>query len=166
MKKIFSISFLFFCFVLNSYSQDQTRYAITTVEQTGDLIIITYKHMPVGDESDADYDVSVRLTRETDKNFNIKMTNAKGDIGDGKFVGNNRRILWAYKKQLPKGLPFDDIEFELTITKNEGIPGWVWYTGGAAAIGAGTFFYLSKQKEENTGSVSTVLPGPPIGRPY
>jgi hypothetical protein len=164
MKTFFNTTFLLFGFVITSLSQNRLTYTITNVEQTGELIIITYQHNPVGDEADAEYDVSVRLTRETDKQFSVDITNARGDIGDGKFVGNNCRILWAYKKQLPKGLPFDDIEFELTITKNKGIPSWVWYTGGAAVIGAGTFLYLSNKKEEETGSVE--LPGPPNGRPY
>lgn len=141
----------------------QSQYAITKVEQSGDLIIIYYYHTPIGDEADAEYEVSLRLTRESDKNFSVPMTDAKGDIGDGKFVGNNRRILWAHKKQFPKGLPYDDIEFELTIEKNEGIPSWVWYTGGAAVVGVGAVFLLSKPKEEET--TVGALPGPPTGRP-
>lgn len=162
--KSFVLIFFSLCFVSLSFPQDKNRYTITKVDQSGDLIIITYDHSPVGDETDAEYEVSLRLTREADKNFSLKVTDARGDIGDGHFVGSNRRILWAYKKQLPKGLPFDDIEFELTITKNEGFPSWVWYTGGVAVVGAGTYLLLSKQKEEDTGN--SVLPGPPNGRPY
>lgn len=163
MKKLFGI-FLVLFLVRWGYSQDQNRYAITNVEQSGDNIIIIYYHTPVGDEADAEYDVSLRLTREKDKNFSIPMTNAKGDIGDGRFVGNNLRIDWAYKKQFPRGLPFDDIEFEITISKNTGVPSWVWYTGGAAAVGVGAVLLLSKPKEE-TPSGSTALPGPPSSRP-
>jgi hypothetical protein len=144
-------------------SNAQPQYAITKVEQSGDLIIIYYYHTPIGDQEDAEYEVSLRLTRESDKNFNVAMTDAKGDIGDGKFVGTNRRILWAHKKQFPKGLPFDDIEFELTIEKNEGIPSWVWYTGGAAVVGVGAVLLLSKPKEEET--TVGALPGPPTSRP-
>lgn len=164
MKKICGI-FIFIIMTLHvSFSQGQNRYGISKVEQSGEIIIINYYHTPVGDDANAEYEVSIRLTREKDKNFSIPMTDARGDIGDGKYVGTNRRIIWAHKKQFPKGLPFDDLEFELTISKNVGIPGWVWYTGGAAIVGAGAIILLSKSKEEES-AVGGPLPSPPTSRP-
>lgn len=154
---------LFCCMAVTAFSQNAVPYGINNVEQSDGGIIITYFHTPIGDDADAEYEVSMYLTRESDKNFRVEMKNATGDIGDGKYVGKNRKIVWASQKQFPKGLPFDDIEFELTITKNEGMPGWVWYTGGAAIVGAGTFLLLAKPKDEVPGS--TTLPGPPSGRP-
>lgn len=146
--------------------QGKQTYGITSVEQSGDLIVITYFHTPVGDEPDAEYDVSVRLTREKDKAFSVRMKESRGDIGDGRFVGPNRRILWAYKKQLPKGLPFDDIEFELTIEKNTGVPAWLYYAGGAAIVaGATAAILLSASDDEPTGGGSGTLPAPPSSRP-
>jgi hypothetical protein len=164
MKKMFTAVLFILCLTSAGLAQKMLPYEITRVEQSDDLIIIFYNHTPIGDEPDAEYDVSIRLTRELDKNFSITMTDARGDIGDGKFVGNNRRILWAFKKQFPKGLPFDDIEFELTIEKNEGIPSWVWYGGGAAVVGVGAVLLLSKPKEEET-TGGGALPLPPSSRP-
>lgn len=147
-------------------TQTKQTYGITNVEQNGDLIIITYFHTPVGDEPDAEYDVSVRLTREKDKEFSVPVKEARGDIGDGRYVGSNRRILWAYKKQLPKGLPFDDIEFELTIEKNTGVPAWLYYAGGAAIVaGATAAILLSSSDEEPSGGGTATLPAPPSSRP-
>lgn len=165
MKNFFNAALIVFLLTSAALAQKTLPYEITRVEQNDDLIIIFYNHTPIGDEPDAEYEVTVRLTRELDKNFRIEMTDARGDIGDGKFAGNNRRILWAYKKQFPKGLPFDDIEFELTIEKNEGIPSWVWYGGGAAVAGVGAVLLLSKPKEEET-TGGGALPMPPAGRPY
>lgn len=147
-------------------TQTKQTYGITNVEQSGDLIIITYFHTPVGDEPDAEYDVSVRLTREKDKEFSVPVKEARGDIGDGRYVGSNRRILWAYKKQLPNGLPFDDIEFELTIEKNTGVPAWLYYAGGAAIVaGATAAILLSSSDEEPSGGGTATLPAPPSSRP-
>lgn len=164
MKNIFTALFFILCLASAGMAQKILPYEITRVEQSDELIIIFYNHTPIGDEPDAEYDVSIRLTREMDKRFSIPMTDARGDIGDGKFVGNNRRILWAFKKQFPKGLPFDDIEFELTIEKNKGIPSWVWYGGGAAVVGVGAVLLLSKPKEEET-TGGGALPSPPASRP-
>jgi hypothetical protein len=164
MKNIFIALLFTLCLTSAASAQKILPYEITRVEQADELIIIFYNHTPIGDEPDAEYEVSIRLTRELDKNFSIPMTDARGDIGDGKFIGNNRRILWAFKKQFPRGLPFDDIEFELTIEKNEGIPSWVWYGGGAAVVGVGAVLLLSKPKEEEIGG-GAGLPMPPSSRP-
>lgn len=164
MKKIQSMSVLLSLCCVYASGQELKPYTITDVQQGGDNIIITYSHVPVGDEEGTEYEVSFRLTRELDKNFSYDMEYVSGAVGDGKFVGNNLKVIWAYKKQFPRGLPYDDLEFELTITKNEGIGSWVWYTGGAAVLGAGTVILLSSKKDEEPGS-SGLLPGPPTSRP-
>lgn len=144
------------------FGQNNEAASIKDVQRSGDNIIIIYNHFPIGDEEDAEYEVSIRLTREPDKNFNILITGASGDIGDGKFVGANRKITWPFKKQFPKGLPFDDLEFNLEVSKNTGVGSWVWYTGGAVLVGGGAaFFLLSKKDDETDGP----LPDPPNSRP-
>lgn len=144
-------------------AQDDKTYTITDVEQQGDNIVIIYSHIPVGDDPDAEYEVTARITRESNKNFNFELKNVTGAVGDGAFVGKGQRIVWNYKKQFPKGLPYEDIAFELTITKNEGIGSWVWYTGGAVVLGAGAAVLLSSTKEEE--SSNGPLPAPPDSRP-
>ncbi len=144
-------------------AQNEKTYTITDVEQQGDNIVITYSHIPVGDEPDAEYEVTARITRESNKNFDFELKNVSGAVGDGAFVGKGQRIVWNFKKQFPKGLPYDDIAFELTITKNEGIGSWVWYTGGAAVLGVGAAVLLTSSKEEETSTGP--LPAPPGSRP-
>lgn len=145
-------------------AQDDKTYTITDVEQQGDNIVITYTHIPVGDDPEAEYEVTARISRESNKNFDFELKNVTGAVGSGAFVGKNQRIVWNYKKQFPKGLPYDDVTFELTITKNEGIGSWVWYTGGAAVLGVGAAVLLSSSKEEG-GDSNNALPAPPGSRP-
>ncbi|NUN70806.1 MAG: hypothetical protein HUU02_13980 [Bacteroidetes bacterium] len=163
MKTILSLLLLTFTAAVTLTAQDEKTYTITDVEQKGDNIIITYSHIPVGDDPDAEYEVTARITRESNKNFDFELKNVSGAVGSGAFVGKGQRIVWNYKKQFPKGLPYEDITFELTITKNEGIGSWVWYTGGAAVLGVGAAVLLSKPKEEDTSNGS--LPSPPGTRP-
>lgn len=162
--KIFLQLFLYSLFTaMSAYSQDLKPYTITNVEQANQKIVITYDHLPVGDESDAEYQVEIRILRESEKNFSYELKNVSGSVGDGKFVGRGLKITWAYKSQFPKGIPYDDITFELTITKNEGIGNWVWYVGGAAVLGAGAAVLI---KPKTTDDANATLPGPPTGRPF
>ena len=144
-------------------AQDAKPYAITSVEPLGNTYIISYFHNPIGDEPDAEYEVSLRLLRESDRKFNVPLKFVSGNVGDGKFTGSKLRIVWDFKKEFPNGLPYDDIVFELTITKNEGGGTWYYYVGGAAVIGAGAFFLLKPGKEETSNSA---LPDPPSSRPF
>lgn len=163
MKMFKEVTVLLMACCMYGFGQGVKPYVITDVQQGGDNFIITYSHTPIGDEEDAEYEVTFRLTRESDKNFNQEMEFVSGAVGDGRFVGNNLRAIWAFKKQFPRGLPYDDIEFELTITKNEGIGSWVWYTGGAAVLGAGAVLILASPKEDD--KTNGALPGPPTSRP-
>ncbi len=163
MKIVNGISLLLILCCASGFGQGMKPYTITDVQQGGDNIIITYSHTPIGDEEDAEYEVTFRLTRESDKDFSQEMVFVSGAVGDGRFVGNNLRVIWAVKKQFPRGLPYDDIEFELTITKNEGIGSWVWYTGGAAVLGAGAVILLTSPKGD--GGSNGALPAPPTSRP-
>ncbi|MBI2429782.1 MAG: hypothetical protein HYV29_13505 [Ignavibacteriales bacterium] len=163
MKIFNGISILLILWCAFGSGQEIKPYTITDVQRAGDNFIISYSHTPIGDEEGAEYEVVFRLTRESVKGFSQDMEFVSGAVGDGKFVGNNLRVIWAYKKQFPRGLPYDDIEFELTISKNEGIGSWVWYTGGAAVLGAGAVLLLGSSKDE--ASSDGPLPGPPTSRP-
>jgi len=150
-------------FSVSAFSQNVKPYEITNVDLSGAKYIITYSNTPVGDEQGTEYEVSLRLQRESAKDFNVLLKYVSGDVGEGKFVGSKLRIVWDYKKEFPKGLPYEDIVFELTIKKNEGGGGWYYYVGGAAVVGAGAFFLLQPKKEEE---MKTTLPNPPSSRPY
>jgi hypothetical protein len=145
-----------------AYAQSEP-YRILDVKPNGAMYIITYENLPVGDDPDAEYKVALSLTREQDRKFSMDLRELSGDVGVGKFTGSNLTIHWNYGKQFPKGMPFDDVEFKLTITKKTGIPSWVWYGGGAIAIGAGAYFLLQPKTDETTSDIP--LPNPPGGRP-
>ncbi len=155
---------IFFLLLLtSSFAVAQNEpYRITDAKPVGSTYVITYENLPIGDDADAEYKVTLRITREKDKKFKFDPSELSGDIGVGKFRGNNLTIKWNYGKQFPKGLQFDDIEFELTVSKREGIPSWIWYGGGIAAIGVGAYFYIQSKKTEDSDSS---LPDPPGGRP-
>ncbi len=161
MKYFLLPLYLTWCASVLLFAQESKPYQITNIQPSGDNLIISYNHFPVGDAPDAEYEVSVRLTRESDKNFSMVPAFLSGDIGTGKFTGSNRKITWQFKKQFPKGMPYDDVDFELTITKVKGIGSWVYYVGGAAVLGAGAVFLLKPKKEEENGT----LPAPPSVRP-
>ena len=161
MKKAFFL-ILLLSFPCIGFAQNEATYRILDAKPVGSMYVITYENLPIGDEPDAEYKVVLRITREKDKKFFFDPSELSGDIGVGKFRGSNLTIRWNYGKQFPKGLQFDDIEFELTVSKREGIPSWIWYGGGIAAVGAGAYFYIKSKKTEDS---EIYLPDPPGERP-
>ena len=174
MKTILFSILLCMVFSFFVLSQNVKPYDITNVEPSGGKYIITYYNNPVDDNTNIEYEVSIRLLRESVKEFSVTLTDVSGAVGTGRFVGSNLKITWDYLKQFPKGLPYNDIVFELDITKHEkrvvveqesesGGSSWIYYVGGAVIIGGGvTAAVLLSHKNTAT---TTTLPDPPQGRP-
>lgn len=164
MRTFISISLLVFLFCpVSGQTQSNLPYNIISVEPSEGVYIITYYNNPVGDEPDADYEVSVRLLRESAKDFSMPMKFVSGDVGDGHFVGSALKISWDYKRQFPQGIPYDDIVFELTVVKDTGGGGWLYYVGGAAVLGGGAAVLLGKKT--TTTSTGTEIPALTASRP-
>lgn len=164
MKIVLTISLVIMCSRLSVYAQNTKAYDIVSVEPSEGNYVITYYNNPVGDLPDAEYSVSVRLLRESVSDFDMPMKFVSGDVGDGHYVGSKLKIIWDYKRQFPRGIPYDDMVFELTITKNEGGGSWVYYVGGVAVLGAGAAVLLSK-KSTSSGGGSSDIPALTISRP-
>lgn len=132
-------------------------------EVSGDVVVITYDL--IGDEA-LTYDVSITLTRESDKNFKIVPVSVKGAIGKGKHAGLRNEIRWEYKKDVPQGLSGDDYAFVfiIQIIKVEEGSNFLYYlAGGAALVGGAALLVLSGSKKAE--STASGLPSPPVGRP-
>ena len=133
-------------------------------ELSGDIVIITYDL--VGN-SDLTCNVSIALTRESDKNFRIVPASVTGAIGKGKHVGLKREIRWEYKKDVPQGLPGEDYAFvfDIQIIKEEGGSNLLYYlAGGALVVGGAAVLLLSGSKNAEA-SAPPGLPNPPTARP-
>ncbi len=132
-------------------------------EVSGDIVIITYDLICSADLMN---DVSITLTRESDRNFKIVPASVTGAIGKGKHAGLRKEIRWQYKRDVPQGLSGDDyvFVFNIQIIRVEGGSNLLYYlAGGAVVVGGAALLLLSGSKKAETSTSG--LPNPPTARP-
>jgi hypothetical protein len=140
-------------------------------EQIGDdKVLVMYDLLG---SSDNDYEVTVYLTKTDNKEFKIKLKNLTGDVGEGKFAGTKKKIIWNVIKDYNDGIIKDEmledlsdgkIVFNITVniieSRNSNL---IYYIGGAAAVlvGGTAALLLLNKKEESKPNVENTFPKPP-----
>jgi hypothetical protein len=153
MKKIgycFFIILLFLSMSKEVFSQGKVQ---ASYEYSEGKITIFYEFQ--GNRS-KDYDVSIKLKRTSDSNFEISPAELSGDIGEGKFAGKKNKIIWVINEEESAQLEGEDFYFDVTaleIVEGEGIP-WYYFAGGAALAG-GTAAILLLGKNDSDGTTPT-----------
>jgi len=163
MKKIGFIFFIILSFLLinkEAFSQGKIQ---ATYEYSEGKITIFYEFQ--GNRS-KDYEVSIKLKRTSDSNFEISPAELSGDIGLGKYAGKKNKIIWVINEEESAQLEGEDFYFDVTaleIVEGEGIP-WYYFAGGAVLVG-GTAAILLLGKSDSDGTTptppSSSFPTPP-----
>lgn len=134
-------------------------------ELIGENIHITFTLTPITED---EYEISSVLKRTSDASFQYTPENMTGDIGEGKYAGINRKIIWNVTDQEMKLFDGDDYYFEVTAKKIEssgGIP-WYYYVGTAAVGGAVAAVLLGGSDDKSSSTTTTTTSfAPPPGRP-
>jgi hypothetical protein len=140
-------------------NQPAKQIAVENQEWTvhGDTVIITYDLVAPANET---YKVTVSLLNEEIPSFRIEPGNLKGDIGEGKFAGKGRTIIWNYRKDLPAGLEGGGYYFTITADRPSGFP-WLYVGAGTAAAAGAAIYFLSKKEEQVTITTPPGVPLPP-----
>jgi hypothetical protein len=129
-------------------------------EQSGNYITIYYD---LGGPIDQNYIVSIKLKSEDYNSFEYVPRNVSGDVGEGRFVGKNRKIIWS---MLPESPPISSqykfyFEVKAELLSNNINP-LIW-AGGAVVIGGIVALLFSSSSNEV--STQSRLPTAPPGRP-
>jgi len=163
MKKLIQ-RFSFFSLILfcsaNLLAQEKID---ATFEASEGKIFIYYEFK--GDP-DKEFNIEVTLRRTSVPSFKLTPLQMTGDVGEGKFAGRQRTIVWRLKPEEETILDGDDFYFQVTAEPLEGggIP-WYVFAGGAAVGGGVAAILLLNKKDTGTGgTTSTSFPSPP-GRP-
>jgi hypothetical protein len=139
----------------------QLKYQIVDVQEKDGLFTIRYD---LNDSNEYEYTVSLLLFRESNPQFSVKPKTLRGDIGQGKFSGTGRQIIWDSRQDLKRALVGNDFYFVLYIQKIEPshFP-WTWVGIGGVAAGAAAILLLSHKSSSEPGS--TELPAINVSRP-
>lgn len=138
--------FIFFIFFLTcSFSQDISNIYFEPIQNK---VIIYYD---LEGDPNLEYEVSLTLKREEFAGFYFVPKSVSGDIGEGKFVGKKRKIIWEVTKDYHIDPEVEDYYFEIKVNPISTGIAWFYYVG-AAVLGGGAAAVLllgKKQTEEN-----------------
>jgi hypothetical protein len=139
----------------------QLKYQIVDVQEKDGLFTIKYD---LNDSREYEYSVTLVLFRENNAQFSLKPKTLMGDVGQGEFAGNGRKIIWNSRQDLKQALVGNDFYFVLYVQKIEPshFP-WTWVGIGGVAAGA-AILVLSHKSSSEPGS--TDLPAISVSRPY
>ena len=154
------IILLFFTIILLYHSSifpQETKVTNVSFELKKNNVFIYYD---LEGDKDAEYNVSVTLRREEISGYIFVPTNLSGDVGEGKFVGKGRTIIWEVHKDFHIDEEVTDYYFEVKAEKAGGST-WFYYVGGAVLAG-GVAALLLVGGEENGEVTQTAIEPPPI----
>jgi hypothetical protein len=166
MKKLI-LRFSFFSFILFCSSNLLAQEKIdATFEASDGKIFIYYE---IKGDPEKEFNVEVTLRRTSVPSFKLTPSEMTGDVGEGKFAGRQRTIVWRLKPEEEAILDGEDFYFEVIAEAIEeggggGVPWYVWVGGAAVGGGVAALLLLKKDDGGGGGTTSTNLPAPP-GRP-
>jgi len=133
---------------------------------SGSKVIINYDL--IGNSKQL-YKVSLILRRTSSTDVKYVPKTVTGDIGEGKFAGEGRQIIWDIEKDFPGGLSGEDYYFIIQAEKvNPSSSDFLLWTGLGVAAAAAIVTYIVVGNQNGTSNPE--IPGggtfpPPPGRP-
>jgi hypothetical protein len=144
-----------------AHAADDIRVDKVRFEVVGKKVIISYDL--VG-PADTDCKILITLKSRGDPSFSYVPGSLTGDVGEGRFVGMGRQVVWDFSTEFPEGLRFEDYYFQVGAERVSGGIGTIVWIAGAALVAGGAAAYLLLSSKEATQPVDIGFPNPP-GRP-
>lgn len=161
MKIIFKLKLiLLIVVVMLSYSLKAQQISEVSFELVGQNINIYYTLSPITSDN---YEITLVLMRTSVPSFSYSPPELSGDIGEGKFAGSNRKIVWSVTNDEMDMFDGDDFYFEVfaeKIEKSGGIP-WYYYLGTAAVGGAAAILLSGGSESDKKTPTTQSFPTPP-----
>lgn len=144
------------------FAADEIRVENVRYEVEPSRIIVYYDLLGAKDE---EYTVALSLRRKSVRLFHYVPKQTTGDVGEGRFAGKGRQIIWDSRAEVPSGLEGEDYYFVVEAEViSRGLSPFVWAAGAAVLGGAAALLLLSKDDEETVPVVESGFPRAP-GRP-
>jgi len=142
-------------FNVYSFAQEITNVYFDPLQ---DKIIVYYD---LAGDKDEDYNVSIVLRREEYSGFQIVPKSVTGDVGEGKFAGKKKKIIWDVTKDYHIDPEITDYYFEVKVKEISGGIAWYYYVL-AAVVGGATAAVLIGGDEEQPPVAQNPIGAPPI----
>ena len=114
-------------------------------------------------DPEEDYVVGILLKSNIDRNYSFKPELVTGAVGEGKFAGTGKKIVWDAGKELAGGLTAEELYIEISVEEVSGFA-WYYYLGGAILGGVGAYFLIPPPETVTPDGGTTIVDSPP-GRP-
>ena len=130
-------------------------------ELSGQKIII---HYDLQGPADNTYRVKLLLKRKQLPAYEYGPRSLSGDVGEGKFTGANRQIVWEIQRDSVGALEGADFYFVVEAEMLSSRSNLLWYVGGGAAVVAGAAAVILGRGKSGGNAIPDVFPKP-VGRP-
>lgn len=114
--------------------------------KNGDVVL----YYDLRGDRDEDYEVVLLIKDKNDPEYVFKPKHLIGDIGEGKYAGLQRRILWNIFNDLPNGLIGNNYYIDLAV--EEVGSNWFYYVGGAVVGGVVAVLTLFSSESSSSDS--------------
>lgn len=122
-----------------------------------------YVYYDLGGNAGKKHTVSIKLSDDGGRTFQLRPLAVEGAIGKGVQTGRSKRIIWHFSEDFPLGLSGDNFVFSVQAELQKGRSKLPWYLLGAAVAGGGTYFVIQSlggdEPATETGSISFDIPG-------
>ena len=119
----------------NIIAQELKAYNLEAKWKNDSEMIITYD---LDGKADSKVELKIYLLSSDNPNFKIEVKTASGDIGEGKFLGKGRKVIWKIYSDYPDIEEEKEFYFNLVANYVEEDKGWPWYyyAGGGIVVAA------------------------------
>ena len=126
----------------------ECKVSNVTFKQSGGTITIRYD---LAGKANKAYTVSVALSDDGGRTFDIKPETLMGNVGDKVKPGKGHEIVWSLTVDFPRGLEGDRFIFAVdAVQKKRGKSGW--YLLGAGALGGAIYYAVTYTGREEPSS--------------
>ncbi len=143
-------------------AEDEVVVRNVRFESSGQVIVILYD---LQGPTESKFAVKLLLKRRSDPAFEFVPASLSGDIGEGRFAGTDRRIVWEMQKDSPGGFEGTDYYFVVEANLVSSRTSILWYIGGGAAVAVGAAAVILLKGTQNGGSTTPDAFPRPVGRP-
>lgn len=159
MIKNIKICAFFVCLLLFPFRTLLAQESISVdYKVSGKKIIISYE---LESDLNSEYEIKLQLRRADVSNFLYIPENLSGDIGEGKYAGGKKEIIWVLTDDELRKSNYQDFYFEVIAEKIEDSKGWPWYYYATGVGVIGSVVALLLLPEDDDPASFPLPPGPP-----